>query len=188
MILISLYFFLKDGAGFKEWIIVLSPLDDKYDKEIFKRMRSAVSAVFVGSLLIALVQGILVGLGLAIVGVPNYILWAFVAALSALLPGIGTGLVTIPAILYLYVLGDVFQAVFLAVWSVALVSLIDNVLLPVFYSRGTEVHPLAILFTVLGGLIVFGPVGFLLGPIALSIFLALVDIYQILFMRSSLKE
>lgn len=185
LILISLYFFLKDGSTLKEWLIYLSPLDDKYDKEIAKRMQAAVYAVFVGSLLIALVQGILVGLGLAIFGVPNYILWAFVAALSALLPGIGTGLVAIPAVLYLYFSGDVFQAVGLTVWSIALVGLIDNVLVPVFYGRGTEVHPLAILFTVLGGLIVFGPVGFLLGPIVLSIFLALIDIYQILVLGSA---
>ena len=180
LVLVSLYFFLKDGARFKEWVTKISPLDDEYDDKIFSSLRQIIHAVVIGTLAVALVQGVLVGLGLLIFGVPNVTLWGMVAALSAMIPAIGTGLVTVPAVVYLFFSGQTSAAIGLAIWSVVLVGLVDNILLPFFYSRGNHVHPLLILFAVLGGLIAFGPVGFLLGPIILSIFLALVQIYEML--------
>lgn len=180
LIIISLYFFLKDGKKLKDWLIKISPLDDRYDQTILNRIRQMIYSVVVGTFAIAVVQGILVGLGLFIFRVPNVMLWGMVAGLSALVPGLGTGLVTVPAVLYLFFLGSLPAAIGLGIWSLILVGLVDNILLPFFYSHGNHIHPLLILFSVLGGLAAFGPVGFLLGPIILSIFLALLQIYQLL--------
>lgn len=184
IVLISLFFFLKDGEKLKDFLIELSPLDDQHDNTIVTRLHQTVFAVVVGTIAIAIAQGILVSIGFLIFGVPNIMLWGMMAALSALVPGVGTSLVTIPAVIYLLFTGNAPAAIGLLIWSIILVGLIDNVLMPVFYSRGNHVHPVLILFAVLGGLSAFGPVGFLLGPIILSIFLALLHISQLLVAAS----
>lgn len=178
--LVALYFFLKDGRQFIDWLVQFSPLDDKYDNLIISRLHQTIKAVVIGTIAVSLAQGVLVSLGFVVFGIPNVMLWGSLAAFAALLPGFGTALVTFPAVLFLFFTGNIFGATGLAIWSIVLVGLIDNFLLPYFYSRGDHVHPLLILFTVLGGLAVLGPLGFLLGPIVLSAFLALVQIYQIM--------
>lgn len=185
---IALFFFLRDGARFAKTFISLSPLDDAYDREIIRRVGITVNSVMRGTLLVAVVQGIITGIGLALFGVPNPALWGSVAALSALIPGIGTALVVIPAVLYLLIVGNTAAAIGFAVWGFFLVGLIDNVLRPYFYGRGVKIHPLFILFSVLGGLIAFGPVGFLLGPLILSLFLALLYVYRILVLKEQAEE
>jgi predicted PurR-regulated permease PerM len=185
---IALFFFLRDGARFAKTFISLSPLNDVYDREIIRRVGITVNSVMRGTLLIAIVQGILVGIGLVLFGVPNPTLWGSIAALTALIPGIGTALVVIPAVLYLIIIGDTAAAIGFAIWGFFLVGLIDNILRPYFYSRGVKIHPLFVLFSVLGGLIAFGPIGFLLGPLILSLFLALLHVYRILILKEESKE
>ena len=178
LIFISLYFFLKDGKKFKDILIGLSPLSDKYDEEIFIKIKHTINTTVKGVLLIAVVQGILSGLGLWIFGIPNSTLWGSVSAVASLVPGLGTAVIFIPAIAYMYIAGNIPYAIGLALWGGILVGLVDNFLGPYLYSRGTEVHSLIMLFAVLGGLSVFGPIGFLFGPLIISLFFALIDIYQ----------
>jgi predicted PurR-regulated permease PerM len=121
----------------------------------------------------------LVGVGFAIFGVPQPIFWGTVAAVMAMVPSVGTALVTIPAILYLAIVGQFLPAIGLLAWSLILVHSIDNFLGPILISRKATIHPFLIFLSVIGGLGFFGPIGFLLGPIVLSISLALLDIYSI---------
>src|SRR5690606_23930017 len=102
---IALFYILRDGHRFRKSIVELSPLADKYDAQIIDRLERAVNSVVRGSFLIALVQGTLVGLGFFIFGVPNAFLWGTVAAFAAFLPGLGTGLVVVPGLIYLVVTG-----------------------------------------------------------------------------------
>jgi predicted PurR-regulated permease PerM len=175
--LFAFYYFLKDGDRLREYAISLSPLDDADDELILSRLKSAVSAAVKGNLAIGIIQGALTGIGFAIFGVPNAALWGGVAAVAAFLPGIGTSLVITPAVIYLFLTGNTFGAVGLLAWGVLAVGLIDNLLGPRLVGRGMELHPLAVFIAVLGGLAFFGPLGFLLGPLAVSIFLGLTDIY-----------
>ncbi len=177
MFLIAFYFFLKDGSKLKNYIVALSPLDDSDDELIVSRLKLAVSAAMKGNLLIGLIQGTLTGIGFAIFGVPNAVLWGSVAVIAAFLPGIGTSLVLAPAIIFLFVTGNTFGGVGLLIWGIIAVGLIDNLLGPRLVGRGMQLHPLAVFVAVLGGLSLFGPLGFLLGPLAVSVCLALVDIY-----------
>ena len=177
MFLIAFYFFLKDGKKLKNYIVALSPLDDSDDELIVSRLKLAVSAAMKGNLLIGLIQGTLTGIGFAIFGVPNAVLWGSVAVIAAFLPGIGTSLVLAPAIIFLFVTGNTFGGVGLLIWGIIAVGLIDNLLGPRLVGRGMQLHPLAVFVAVLGGLSLFGPLGFLLGPLAVSVCLALVDIY-----------
>lgn len=175
--LVTFYFFLKDGLKLKDYFVALSPLPDSDDELIASRLSSSISAVIKGSLTVGLIQGLLTGIGFAIFGVPNPTLWGSVAAITALIPGIGTALVLVPGILFLFFTGNTFGTIGLLIWGVVAVGLVDNVLGPELVGKGMKLHPLAVFLSVLGGLVFFGPIGFLLGPLAMSVCLALIDIY-----------
>lgn len=177
LFLIALYYLLKDGQKLKKAIIALSPLSNTDDEAIFQKLKKAINAVMKGSILIALIQGVLTAIGVAIFGVPNAILWGSAAAIAALIPGVGTALVLIPAILFLFLNGQTFSGIGLIIWGVSAVGLVDNFLGPKLVGFKTQLHPLIILLSVLGGLGFFGPLGFLLGPLAASLLFALLDIY-----------
>ena len=175
--LVALYYLLKDGQKLRAAVIALSPLSDADDETISQKLGMAINAVMKGNLLIALAQGILAMTGFAIFGIPNAVLWGSVAIITALIPGIGTALVLTPAILFLFLKGEVFSGVGLIVWGIGVVGLVDNFLGPKLIGRGTQLHPLIILLSVLGGIGFFGPIGFLLGPLVLSLLFALLEIY-----------
>jgi predicted PurR-regulated permease PerM len=175
---IALYYLLRDGKRVREILIELSPLSDREDTRVFDRLELAVNSVIKGNLVIALVQGVLTTVGFTIFGVPNTILWGMVAAVAALIPGIGTGLVFIPAVAFLFFTGATFPALGLLIWGALGVGLIDNFLGPKLVGRGMNLHPLLVLLAVLGGLMYFGPAGIFLGPLTLSLLFALVSIYS----------
>jgi predicted PurR-regulated permease PerM len=184
LIFISLYFFLKDGEKFKNILIDLSPLKDKYDEEIFVRIKQTIHATVRGVLLVAVVQGILSGIGLWVFGIPNPTLWGSISAVASLVPGLGTAVVFIPAVAYMYIAGNIPFAIGLLLWGALIVGLVDNFLGPYLYSKGGDVHQLIMLFAVLGGLSAFGPIGFIFGPLIISLFFALIDIYQNIILDS----
>ncbi len=175
--LIALYYLLKDGQKLKKIVVALSPLADTDDETIFKKLELAVNSVIQGNLTIVFIQGILTAVGFAIFGVPNAVLWGTVTAIAALIPGIGTALVLIPAIIFLFLSGNTFSALGLLVWGVIAVGLIDNFLGPKLVGRGMQLHPLIVFLSVIGGIVFFGPIGFLLGPLTVSLLFALLAIY-----------
>jgi predicted PurR-regulated permease PerM len=100
-------------------------------------------------------------------------------------PGLGTAIVFIPAIAYMYFTGSIPHAIGLLLWSTLIVGLVDNFLTPYLYSRSVEIHQLLMLFSVLGSIALFGPIGFIFGPILLSLFFALIDIYQSIILKKN---
>jgi len=178
ILLIALYYMLRDGGNLKKSIIAMSPLLDQYDEAIFEKLERAIFSVVRGSLGVGIVQGLLTMLGFWIFGIPNPVLWGGVAAIASLIPGIGTALVLVPAIIYLYVTGAFLMAVGLLVWAFLAVGLVDNFLGPYLVQKGVHIHEFLILLSVVGGLSFFGPIGFILGPLILSLLFALLEIYQ----------
>jgi len=176
--LIASFYFFRDGRYFTKYVIQLSPLRDSYDERILDRLAVAVRTVAIGTVFVAMVQGILTALGLSIFGFDRAILWGCIAAVGALVPGVGTSIVFIPSVLFLLVTGSQLSALLLGIWGVVAVGLIDNLLGPYVMSRGNNVHPFLILLSVLGGIAMFGPIGFILGPVILSFFLVLLEIYH----------
>lgn len=174
--LIALYYFLKDGKKFRDTIVSWSPLDRADDDAVLGKLESAVSSVFKGSLVMALVQGVLIAIGFFAFGVPNALFWGGVAAVASFIPVIGTALVAILAAAFLFLTGHALPAVGLLAWGVAGIGFVDNLLRPHLIGRGTELHPLLVFLAVLGGLAYFGPSGLVLGPLALSLLFALFDI------------
>ena len=174
--LTALYYMLKDGEKLKKSIIGLSPLADTDDEKIFDIIESAINSVIKGNLTVAVIQGAMTSVGFAVFGVPNAVLWGSVTAIAALIPGVGTSLVLIPAILFLFLSGKNFQGFGLLAWGVGAVGLIDNILGPKLVGRGMQMHPFIILLSVLGGIGYFGPIGFLLGPLTMSLLFAFLEI------------
>jgi predicted PurR-regulated permease PerM len=178
IVIMAMFFFLRDGMKVRELLIRWSPLRDKYDENILHKLKIAVDSVVKGSLLIAIIQGTLTGIGFVLFGVPSPVLWGFVATLSSLIPSVGTGIVWIPGVLYLiFVQENLLMAIALGLWGVLIVGLIDNLLRPILIERGVKVHPFLILLSIFGGLSLFGLIGFLAGPIVLSFVVALVDVF-----------
>jgi len=176
--LIGSFYFFRDGREFLQILIKASPLPDSEDKVIFRRMGRAVRSVATGTLLVALIQGTLASIGFSLFGIERAILWGSVASVGALMPGIGTSIVTIPAIIYLFLTGHIFSAVGLIIWAILIVGLVDNLIGPYLMGRGNDMHPFIILIAVLGGISLFGPVGFIVGPVVVTLFLVLLEIYN----------
>lgn len=176
--LIALYFLLCEGKKLKELVMELSPLTDKENETIAKRLTMAITMAIRGNLLVALVQGVVASIGFTLFGLPNPILWGSITAIAALIPSLGTSLVIGPSILYLFLTHHPFSAAGLLIWGIAGVGLIDNFLYPKLVGKGIQMHSFFVLISVLGGLSLFGPIGFILGPLCLSLFFALIDIYR----------
>ncbi|MCA9362391.1 AI-2E family transporter [Candidatus Kaiserbacteria bacterium] len=177
--LIGSFYFFRDGKEFLQVIIKASPLPDHEDEIIFDRLAKAVRAVATGTVLVAIIQGSLVAIGFTLFGLgERAILWGSLAAIGALVPGVGTTVVTAPAIIYLFFTGDMVSAFLLLAWSMLIVGFVDNLIGPYLISRGNNLHPFIILISVLGGISLFGPIGFIIGPVIVTLFLVLLEIYN----------
>ncbi|KKS82993.1 MAG: hypothetical protein UV58_C0002G0003 [Candidatus Wolfebacteria bacterium GW2011_GWC1_43_10] len=175
--LFILFYLFKDSQKLGSFIYNVLPLGKRYLEMVFEKIKLSVRSVVGGSLVVALVQGIVSGVGFAIFGLPNPALWGGVAALAALVPTLGTSLVILPAIVFLYFFNSWTLALGLLIWGAVAVGLIDNLLGPQLMKKGTQMHPLMVLLSVLGGISIFGPIGFILGPVAVGVFFSLLDVY-----------
>ncbi|MBY0376661.1 AI-2E family transporter [Patescibacteria group bacterium] len=183
LIFMAVFYFLKDNEHWKQSIVIFSPLSDADDKKIISRFALAVNGIIRGYFTVAFVQGVMVAIGFSIFGVPNPALWGLLAIITAAIPTIGSGLISVPAIVFLYVTGHHLESLGLLLWAVGMVSTIDNILNPIIIGKKIDLPPLLILFSVLGGISLFGPVGILVGPLTISFLYTLISIY-----RDELKE
>ena len=176
LVLFGLFFFLKDGHKLLKVIMEYSPLNEDVEKKLFDKIETAINSVIRGQLTIAIVQGILTSIGFAIFGIPNPVLWGSLAIFASLIPSIGTALIIVPGILYLYFTGHSLAALGLLIWGTTAVGLIDNFLGPILIHRHISIHPFLIFISVIGGIGAFGPLGFLVGPVLLVLLLSLLEL------------
>ena len=175
--LFTLFFFLRDGAAFVSWAQRLLPMDREHQERLFRNIVDAVTAVVHGALVVAMVQGLLAGLGYWVLGVPFAVLWGVITAFAALLPFGGTTLITIPVSIYLFLQGDNVKGIFMLIWGLGVVVTIDNVLKPLFIGTRIKLPMLILFFGILGGLAVFGALGLILGPVLFVLLAVLLDLY-----------
>ncbi|HET7874057.1 MAG TPA: AI-2E family transporter [Methylomirabilota bacterium] len=168
-----LFFFLRDGEELAERALRLIPLDAGRKARLVEHLSAVTQAVAYGALLTAGVQGILVGLGFALVGLPSTVVFGVLAAVAALLPLVGTALIWAPAAGILALQGRGWAALFMLVWGVAVVSMVDNFLRPLFISGRAQISTLPVFLGLLGGIGAFGPIGLVLGPVVVALVLAL---------------
>jgi len=181
ILLYTLFFLLGDGGRLLRRILYYLPLEHADEQRMVDRFTSVARATLKGTLLIGMAQGILAGAAFAVVGIDGAVFWGTVMILLSIVPGIGTGLVWIPAAIVLVATGDVWTGVGLALWCALVVGSVDNLLRPRLVGRDTEMHDLMILFSTLGGIMMFGVLGFVIGPIVAALFLTIWDIYGVAF-------
>ena len=175
--ILALIYWFKDSDKLKAALIAVSPLSDADDRSILDALSRSVHGIIRGSLLVAIVQGVVAGIGFSIFDIPNPALWAAVTAICALVPALGTSIVTLPMVIYLFVTGDTTSGLGLALWGAGAVGLVDNLVGPYFMSRGQKVHPFFILISILGAVMLLGPIGLFAGPIIVALFFAVFDVY-----------
>lgn len=183
VVVISAYYLLKDGTKIKKELLVLSPLGDTHDEQVFRRVVTAVRAVFMGTLIVGAAKGVLSGIAFWLTGVPAPLFWGTMTGLASFVPMVGSAIVLVPAILYLFAIGKINAAIILAIVSVAVIGTIDNFIQPKFVESKTSIHPLLVLLSILGGLQFYGFAGFILGPLTLAVSMALLEIYKKEFRR-----
>lgn len=178
IVIYTLYYFFQDGERILKLLLRISPLDNKSDELIYKKLTSTLRATFKGSILVSLIQGVIAGIIFWIAGVASPLFWALIMVVLAVLPAVGPGILALPAGIILLLMGNIWQGIFMLVFGVGFISIVDNLLRPFFVGKDTEIHPLLIFFSILGGLLVFGATGFIIGPVVISVLTTLWLMYE----------
>ena len=172
---LTLFYFFRDRAGLLTFLRGLIPLSGAETEDLLDRIALTVNASLYKNLLVKAIQGVLGGLMFWILGLPAPVLFGAAMAMLAILPVMGTALVWVPAAIFLAVTGSWIKAIVLAAWGGLVVGLIDNFLFPLLVAEELHLHPLAVFFSVFGGVLAFGMAGAVLGPAILAIAVALLD-------------
>lgn len=175
--LYATFFFLRDGQALLDRLLRVMPLSQEHEERMVAQFLSVSRATVKGTLVIGIVQGGLAGLAFAIAGIEGAAFWGVVMAVLSIIPGLGTAIIWVPAVIYLVTTGQTVAGIALAVWCVAVVGTADNVLRPTLVGRDTQMPDLLILLSTLGGLMLFGAVGIVVGPLVAALFMTVWDIY-----------
>jgi len=177
ILLYTIFFLLVDGPTMLRRILSYLPLTQEDGQLMKDRFVSVTRATIKGTIVIGIIQGVMAGIAFWAVGIPDVVFWTVVMILLSILPLIGAALVWVPAAIILAATGNVLQAVLLVIFCALIVGSVDNVLRPRLVGRDTKMHDLVILFSTLGGLLVFGPVGFIIGPVLAGLFVTVWEIF-----------
>ena len=172
-----LYYFLVDGRRLVAWIGSVAPIDDEIRQELIDEIDAVTWAVLRSHVLVAIAEGVLGGLGLYLLGVPNVAFWTIVMIVVSFLPAVGIWLIWGPIVGYLFIVGDPVGGILLLVYGITVLSVVDNYLRAVLVDLESGVHPGTVLVGVIGGLYLFGILGLLLGPVLLATFKAVVEVF-----------
>ena len=183
MIILAMFFFFVDGKKMLGRLMYLSPLPNKYDEEIFNKFRAISYRTFSSTFVAAGAQGVLGAIGFAIVGFPAFLAGVLVALLS-MLPYLGAAIFYVPVAAYYLLIGQIWQGVFILLWGMLIISTIDNVIRSYMIKGEAEINPIFVLFSILGGIILFGFWGVILGPLILALTVTVFHIYELEFCES----
>jgi predicted PurR-regulated permease PerM len=181
VMLYAMFYFLRDGRLILEKILYYMPLNDADEARVLERLISVTRATIKGTLVIGAIQGALAGVAFWVAGIEGAAFWGTIMTVLSVVPGIGSALVWVPAVLYLFIVGHTLAATLLLVWCTAVVGTIDNFLRPILVGKDAKMPDLLILVGTLGGLFLFGPIGFIIGPLVCGLFLTVWDIYGATF-------
>lgn len=177
LIIIAMFFFFVDGREMLERLMYLTPLSNKDDKAIFKKFRDVSVSIVISTFVTAIAQGVLGAIGFLIVGLPAFFAGVFIAIFS-LIPYVGSFFIWCPAGLYLLFTGQIWEGVFMLVWGALIVSSVDNFIKAYLIKNKAQVHPVFIIFSLLGGIALFGFWGIIFGPLIISLAVTIIHIYE----------
>jgi len=178
IMVVVLFFLLRDSAYFAMNVRQISPLTDAEESLFVERFRVVTQATVLGSLATSAAQGVLSALIFWIIGLPNPVLWGALTSLLSLVPVVGTALVWVPWTIYLFSTGAAARALVFMALQVVLVGGIDNILRPLLIEGRVKMHTLVVFFSILGGIGYFGILGIFIGPLVFAIAIAFVEFYS----------
>lgn len=177
VVFFTFFFILRDKDYIMNYIKSMLPYPKDVQKKLFDSSKNITSAVIYGQIIIGMIQGIVLGIGLFLFGINNALLIMLLAIIAGIFPIIGTGLVWIPLMIYLFIAGNNIQAMGILIFG-TLSSSLDNFIRPVFVSRRTKLSSSLVLIGMIGGLFLIGVMGLILGPLILAYLLIILDLYR----------
>lgn len=178
VILFVLFFGMRDAEIFTDYVRSLSPFSQKTEKDLSQKFKDITSSVIKGYILVGLLQGILTGIGLLIFGMPQALTLTVIAIFTSVIPVLGAWVVWAPSAIYLIIKGNLLLGIGLAIYGGLFVSQIDNILRPYIVSKKTKISTPIVVVGMIGGLLVFGILGLILGPLILSYLFLVLDAYR----------
>jgi len=177
VVFFTLFFVIRDKDKLIDYIKSILPFSKDVEKQLFESSTGITASVIYGQVVVGMLQGLIVGVSFFIFGVPNALLFTFLAILTGIFPIIGTTIVWVPVVIYLFLAGNSIPAIGVSLFGV-IASTIDNFIRPIIVSRRTNLHPALILIGMIGGIFFFGVIGFIIGPLILAYLLILLEIYR----------
>jgi len=174
---LSMFYMFIDGKKLVARMVRLLPLQEKYDQLLIKDVNSIARATIKGTVLMAILQGIIISLIFWATGVPTPIFFGILLAVASVIPAIGSALVWLPVGIGMILFSHPTEGILIFLSGIFIVGTLDNFVRPRLVGKDTQLHPLLILFSTLGGIALFGLSGFIIGPIIISLLVALWDIY-----------
>ncbi|MFB3067906.1 MAG: AI-2E family transporter, partial [Acidobacteriota bacterium] len=185
----SMFFFFRDGEALVRELKKLIPLAPEHEDLVLKKLKDVTYATFFGIFATGICQGIVAGFIFTFLGINNAILWGTATAVFSLVPLIGTATVWIPMSLYLISSGAVTRGVILFLLGLTIIGLVDNLIRPlIIEGKSQGMHLLLVVFSLAGGLMLFGPSGLVLGPLVAALFVTFLEIYKIEFEEQLVTE
>ncbi len=174
----TLFFLYKDGRHLLRRLMVLSPMPIRHEKELFRKFNEISRAALFGTFLTAIAQGLVAWVGFSIAGVPSGFFWATAVSIFSLVPVVGTAAIWLPMGLFMLLSGN-WWGLFILIWGAGLVSTLDNVLRVIFIGAASNLNPLLTFVAIFGGILSFGLIGVIFGPMLLVLFLTLLHVYEL---------
>jgi predicted PurR-regulated permease PerM len=183
VMLYALFYFIRDGEKFRETILRLLPLEYDRDRILLKHFQKTANATLKVTLIIGGIQGILGGLLFLFTGIQGAILWGIMMIITAVIPVVGCALVWVPAGIFMIVTGNLWTGLFIFAFGSLVISMVDHFLRPILLGNDVSMHPLLIFLSTMGGIIVFGFTGFIIGPIIMSLVVAVWSMYEEYYLK-----
>ncbi|MBN1381269.1 MAG: AI-2E family transporter [Deltaproteobacteria bacterium] len=179
LMVLVVFFLLLDGERLLIYILNLSPLPTDQERMLIRKFKEMASAILIGNGLAGIIQGVLGGLLFCVFGLPSAFLWGVVMGILAFIPILGIGLVIVPAAVYLLLTGKIIAGVSFLIFYLIVMVIIEYIFKPKLVGERAKMHPLLVFFAIIGGLKLFGILGIIYGPLVVTAFMTLADIYHI---------
>lgn len=174
----TLFFFIRDGEKMLRLVMRICPLGDKYEKMLYAKFTLTAKAALKGTIIVGGIQGVIGALLFWFVGIKGILIWGLLMTALSIVPPFSAALVWLPASIILMLTGKFWAGMIVLAVGVLIISTIDNVLRPIIVGRDAELHPLLVLFSTLGGLMIFGVSGFVIGPVLAALFVTFWQMYE----------
>jgi predicted PurR-regulated permease PerM len=178
IVLFVFFFGLRDGEEFVAYIQSISPLSKESEKKVFQQFKDVTYSVIYGNIIVGIIHGLAAGIALFILGIPNAMVLTLLAIFFSIIPLLGPWLVWVPVDIYLFTVGRTTAAFSLLIYGLIAISWIDNIIRPLIVSRRTKINSAVVLVSMIGGLLVFGVLGLILGPLIISYLILLIETFR----------